>query len=191
MDKNALAASLDAQLVKSRTEVWTQDDAISLCVAIESIAPTYGCHVALTGGSLYKRGLRKDADILFYRIRQVDEINESGLLDALSNELGMIIGQRYGWVVKAEYCEKPVDLFFPESKNNERMSDGKEYGDKAPCRYDVDDYSRNIPNGIIGGCPITSTMIQALFSDEEILMLIARDCGRKFHYVEDEISRWW
>ena len=49
---------------------WTQQHAIELCKRIESVCPRYGCHVALTGGLLYKDGPRKDCDILFYRIRQ-------------------------------------------------------------------------------------------------------------------------
>lgn len=50
---------------------WTQEEAIQLCRLLEALAPTFGCHVALTGGCLYKDGERKDCDILLYRIRQV------------------------------------------------------------------------------------------------------------------------
>jgi hypothetical protein len=53
---------------------WTQADAIALCRKIEEHVPDAGMHVALTGGCLYKDGTRKDADILFYRIRQADEL---------------------------------------------------------------------------------------------------------------------
>ena len=62
---------------------WTQSQAIDLCRQIEAIAPEFGCHVALTGGLLYKDGNRKDCDIVFYRVRQVAEINVKGLFDAL------------------------------------------------------------------------------------------------------------
>src|ERR1035437_5571090 len=54
---------------------WTQTEAIELCVKVEAICPKYGCHVALTGGLLYKQGKRKDCDLLFYRIRQVEQID--------------------------------------------------------------------------------------------------------------------
>ena len=37
-------------------KTWNIDDAINLIVKIEELAPKYGCHVALTGGVLYKVG---------------------------------------------------------------------------------------------------------------------------------------
>lgn len=86
---------------------------------IELIAPKYGAHVALTGGALYKTGLRKDADILFYRIRQAERIELRGLFEALE-EVGIHIGLDYGWVVKAIYERKKgeepfaIDFFLPE-----------------------------------------------------------------------------
>jgi len=63
-------------------------EATLICRLIESIAPNYGCHVALTGGTLYKSGDRKDVDILFYRIRQVDKIDYDGLFKGLE-EIGI------------------------------------------------------------------------------------------------------
>lgn len=97
---------------------WKQSQAIELASEIEKGAPQFGAHVALTGGCLYKRGKRKDADFLFYRIRQVEEIDEAGLLKWLADN-GLEIGERYGWVVKAKTSTgMSVDLFFPESKNN-------------------------------------------------------------------------
>jgi hypothetical protein len=134
VDKSALAAALEETLKQDKEAVWTQADAIDLCVLIEGIAPYYGAHVALTGGSLYKPGLRKDADILFYRIRQVNEINEFGLLVALTGTLGIAIGERYGWVVKAQYQGKNIDLFFPETKSRENA---KNTGKYAEARTDA------------------------------------------------------
>ena len=58
--------------MKMLDQFWTQEEAIALCKKIESIVPLAGCHVALTGGCLYRDGHRKDLDILFYRIRQID-----------------------------------------------------------------------------------------------------------------------
>ncbi len=92
---------------------WTTEDAIDLCSQIETVAPQFGCHVALTGGTLYKPGLRKDVDILFYRIRQVDQIDREGLMKALL-EIGFTLGRRHGWVQKAIWKGKSVDLFFPD-----------------------------------------------------------------------------
>jgi hypothetical protein len=111
---------------------WTLIDAVKVATELERIAPLHGAHVALTGGCLYKTGPRKDLDILFYRIRQVKEIDESGLLAALEDR-GFELGSRYGWVQKATYDGKPVDLFFPESKNNDKFP--MRPGDKRPANY--------------------------------------------------------
>lgn len=95
--------------------LWTQQLAIDLCVAIEAIAPDFGCHVALTGGSLYKSGERKDVDVLFYRIRQVDKIDREGLLKALRKRLGLLPVSSHGWVEKVSTpLGHNVDLFFPD-----------------------------------------------------------------------------
>ncbi len=98
---------------------WTRQEAVNFCVLVESICPQYGAHVALTGGSLYKPGERKDCDILFYRIRQEPVIREAELFDALSAELGVEMGKRHGWVQKATYQGKAIDMFFPEHDDNE------------------------------------------------------------------------
>jgi hypothetical protein len=92
---------------------WTQAQAIDLCRAIESIAPQYGCHVALTGGTLYRDGERKDADILFYRIRQVEQIDVPGLMEALRG-IGVTPGRDFGWCYKATFESRTIDFFFPE-----------------------------------------------------------------------------
>lgn len=98
------------------SDQWTQDEAISLCRYIEFICPQFGCHVALTGGTLYKDGPRKDLDILFYRIRQVHEIDIDGLFAELDTVLGFKKLSGFGWVYKAEYGGKKVDCFFPEEQ---------------------------------------------------------------------------
>lgn len=99
---------------------WTQDDAIALCRAVELIAPAADCHVALTGGCLYKaqHGPRKDVDLLFYRIRQVESLNKQHLGHLLT-ELGFTLGTDHGWVWKATYQGKDVDLFFPDHSDGE------------------------------------------------------------------------
>lgn len=101
---------------------WTQSEAIALCVLIEAICPQFGCHVALTGGLLYRAGERKDCDLVFYRIRQTAEINEGGLWKALA-VIGVEYKSGFGWCQKATYHGKPVDCFFPEEQT------GTEYGD--------------------------------------------------------------
>lgn len=81
---------------------------------IEAICPKFGCHVGLTGGLLYKSGDRKDADILFYRIRQVTEIDVDGLMEALAADLAIVPSDDHGWCYKATWHGKPIDFFFPE-----------------------------------------------------------------------------
>ena len=110
------AAQLDPFLFaaeEDKSDFWDQKEAVALCRLVEGIAPQFKCHVALTGGSLYKDGLRKDADILFYRVRQVEALDKEGLLDALAAN-GFEHYRRFGWVIKAKYLGKDVDLFFPE-----------------------------------------------------------------------------
>lgn len=97
---------------------WTQSEAIELCVKIEAICPKYGCHVALTGGLLYKQGARKDCDLLFYRIRQVAEIDLEGLWTAL-DALDFVKHSGFGWCYKCTYRGKPVDCFMPEEQGGE------------------------------------------------------------------------
>lgn len=90
-----------------------QAAAIQMCRMLETIAPNFGAHVALTGGCLYKDGARKDADILFYRIRQREHIDTVGLLAAL-RVIGLSIESDHGWCVKAGWNGYGLDLFFPE-----------------------------------------------------------------------------
>lgn len=96
---------------------WTQDMALIFAASVESIAPKFGAHVALTGGCLYKNGPRKDVDIMFYRIRQVERIDIEGLLEALVTTFkpALVIGARKGWVQKARFNGRQVDFFFPEA----------------------------------------------------------------------------
>lgn len=99
----------------------TLNKGVTLCRLIEQFAPVYGAHVALTGGCLYKDGGRKDVDILFYRIRQVDKIDIEGLKAALE-ENGIKEVSGFGWLLKGKWNEICVDMFFPEE------IEGEEYG---------------------------------------------------------------
>lgn len=94
--------------------MWTLSEAVALCRKVEAVCPAYGCHVALTGGTLYKDGARKDTDLLFYNIRQVDALGRESLLLALQG-IGFEMGAQHGWVQKATVAGKPVDLLFPEA----------------------------------------------------------------------------
>lgn len=101
---------------------WTHEQAVALCREIEAVCPAHGCHVALTGGTLYKDGLRKDLDILFYRIRQIEKIDEAGLFAALE-KVGIKRKSGFGWCIKAFYGEKKIDCFFPEEDGEYPVED--------------------------------------------------------------------
>ena len=93
---------------------WNQAEAIKLCREVERVYPDFGCHVALTGGCLYKDGSRKDLDLLFYRIRQAAAIDIEGLFAALA-VLGIERVGGGGWVIKATWRgHASIDCFFPE-----------------------------------------------------------------------------
>jgi hypothetical protein len=98
---------------------WTQAEAVALCREIEAICPEFGCHVALTGGLLYKDGERKDLDIVFYRIRQTAIINEEGLFAALDQKLEIKLKEHFGFCVKLDQSGRRIDAFFPECDQGE------------------------------------------------------------------------
>lgn len=92
---------------------WTRQELVELCIAIESVCPRHGCHVAMTGGCLYKVGYRKDADVLFYRIRQAEVIDVDGLFADLE-KLGLVRVGGFSWCWKFTYNGRGVDILFPE-----------------------------------------------------------------------------
>lgn len=105
--------------------MWMRDQAIDLCRAIEEVAPDFGCHVALTGGLLYKFGPRKDCDLIFYAIRvhgDATNIDKVGLFGALAT-LGIrrrnpdLEYERF--VVKAHHDHGDIDLLFPDVPEGE------------------------------------------------------------------------
>lgn len=92
---------------------WTREQLIELCIAIEAVCPPFGCHVAMTGGCLYKSGPRKDADLIFYRVRQRKYIDVDGLFRALA-PLGLKRLAGFRWCWKFQYEGKRLDFLFPE-----------------------------------------------------------------------------
>lgn len=110
---------------------WTQQQAVNLCIVVEAVCPPFGCHVALTGGTLYRpTEPRKDCDILFYRIRQVKKVDVDGLFKALE-VVGLKKVSGFGWCHKAEYEGKQVDCFFPEEQDG-HTPDGSSGGQPEP-----------------------------------------------------------
>lgn len=114
----------------------TQADAVALCALVETFAPECGCHVALTGGTLYKFGPRKDVDLLFYRIRQVERINYELLFKKLHDVAGVRVLASHGWVSKADRDGVNVDLFFPEDTDAPGYLDPLEYRQEVDRRFD-------------------------------------------------------
>lgn len=97
-------------------EHWSREEAFALCRLLEATAPTFGAHVALTGGLLYKDGYRKDCDVLLYRIRQREEpVDFDGLFKALE-AMGFEIGEDHGWCKKLKWNGKSIDMFDPEDE---------------------------------------------------------------------------
>lgn len=108
---------------------WTQEEAIWMASRVEDVCPDFGCHVALTGGCLYKSGPRKDLDLIFYRIRQ-SKINPEGLFAALQ-VIGIVKKTGFGWCVKAEYKGKNIDCLFPEETHGDQSYGEDELFDPA------------------------------------------------------------
>lgn len=105
---------------------WTQEQAISLCVAIEAIAPKFGYHVALTGGCLYKAGERKDLDLIFYKnrtsvhgswLRIGGDTARAGLIQKLCDDLNFRIVSNWGpWKKIVMQGERSIDMLFPDEE---------------------------------------------------------------------------
>lgn len=100
------------------SKLATLEDAIELCRIVERIAPSFGCHVALTGGCLYKEDARKDIDIMLYRIRQVESIDYQGLHAAMLDH-GIEVKSGFGWIFKATWSGFNIDIFYPEEVGGE------------------------------------------------------------------------
>ena len=104
---------------------WTQQEAIELCVLLESFAPKFGAHIALSGGCLYKIGKRKDCDIIIYRIRQATMIDFEGFFEEAAKH-GVTKLSGFGFCHKAIYNNKPIDFLSPEEA-------GEEYPESDPA----------------------------------------------------------
>ena len=93
--------------------MWTQPEAIELCKALEPVAAGFQCHVALTGGLLYKEGSRKDCDIIVYKAKYDVELDRDALILAFI-DAGLSVTKECMRVVKATHQGRAVDLIFPE-----------------------------------------------------------------------------
>ena len=113
---------------------WNQEKAVELCRKLEDFAPNYGCHVALTGGCLYKDGARKDVDILIYRIRQTPKIDIDGFFNEAKEKFDIIRTADYGWCHKAKLGDLDIDFFFPENDGEDGYGDDEHTDDRHDDR---------------------------------------------------------
>lgn len=116
---------------------WTIKEGIELCREIEKYCPKYGCHVALTGGLLYKDGPRKDCDILFYRIRQIESIDIDGMFTELEESIGFAYVSGFGWCQKATWRGKNIDCFFPEGEGDETQYTPEQLAGKLEIKKEL------------------------------------------------------
>lgn len=98
------------------TRNWTIGRAAELCRALEEFAPEFGAHVALTGGCLYKKGSRKDCDIVVYRHggRELP-LDRVGFTFACADRLGMVVDKMEGRVYKLRHGGRQVDFLFHDT----------------------------------------------------------------------------
>lgn len=96
--------------------MWTQEEAIEFAATlIEPYARANEYHVALTGGTLYKKGPRKDVDIVLYSHQQRDKGDRNKFEYSIRTYLpGMVLSPHTGRVTKAKYNGKAVDFIYPE-----------------------------------------------------------------------------
>lgn len=124
--------------------MWTQVEAIEFCRLVESVAPRFGAHVALTGGLLYKNGPRKDCDIVLYRIRERETpVDFAGLFAALI-EHDVHLVDDFGWCKKLTWKGAKVDAFDPDDDGEYPAKDHDDMPETKPVRG-VDDFSQFEP----------------------------------------------
>lgn len=92
-----------------------QDIGIKICKSIYKTLSNNGFYPALTGGLLYKDGDRKDCDIVIYRNRQKISSFELQDIEWILIACGFSEFKHFGFVTKVKYGDIDVDLFNPES----------------------------------------------------------------------------
>lgn len=104
----------------SEANIWTQEDAIQLCRLLYPLMIPYGFFPALTGGTLYQSGPRKDCDIILYRHRQLEPdlegLGKILLLAGVTTPTGTRLFESGlpKWCNKGRYDGKPIDFLMPD-----------------------------------------------------------------------------
>ena len=111
---NPFEQTIDEEKEKQLELRWFQFQAIEFCKQIETYASSCNFHIALTGGCLYKEGVRKDCDIIVYSVRQ-ESPNINTFLDVLEDNKICTFVKRGGWHNKAMLDNgRSVDFLYPE-----------------------------------------------------------------------------
>ena len=107
----------------------SREVADNLCKKLYNTLKEYNVYPALTGGTLYKRGERKDIDIILYKgdnggILELTErvyskiplSKPTKVLSDLLTDAGLSDFNNYGRVVKCKYEGYDIDIIFPEAE---------------------------------------------------------------------------
>lgn len=93
---------------------------VSVCKLLEPIAARCGFHVALTGGTLYKQGARKDIDVILYTHNggELDE-RQLGIFLSKLHEVRIRVNSQWSRVIKLVWKRDPltvisIDLIIPQ-----------------------------------------------------------------------------
>lgn len=104
---------LPAQSRATQPAIWTKHHAFMLCESMYKLLAPHGYYPALTGGTLYKTGARKDIDVVVFHHRQRhDHVNMQEVITLLA-PLVTNVPEFYGFVTKVQLNGIPVDLFDP------------------------------------------------------------------------------
>lgn len=86
-----------------------------IATLMESMSVNHGLHIALTGGSLYKSGARKDIDFVLYHASG-EQRSYTAVEDFFSDlhASGFSNIKNYGRVTKCTYEGQSIDILYPE-----------------------------------------------------------------------------
>ena len=150
-------ADMTEILTPAKPLVWSREMAVELCTLIQGVSPPFNAHPALTGGLLYKEGMRKDCDIVIYRRGDTGgvrpDLNWDGLWKAME-AFGLRLIRDYGYVKKCLWIRHdewlPVDVF-------DVVQDGGNYpdpGDSESNGVAEDGHSRALGSWDANGSPV-------------------------------------
>lgn len=96
------------------------DGGVQLCRLVHSVSPSFGIFPALTGGTLYRNGPRKDYDVILYHHRQMQQDYQQlgatlallGITDPNGNALWKYTDPL--WCTKAKWAGNSVDFLCPD-----------------------------------------------------------------------------